>query len=150
MEMALLPGVSNILIKLSSPTRLYVEAFSLLFVAAESTHTSRYQAISQTLGAATVYSGFEIGRFLPDGLMGMAFQSISAFNASPPFQTLVSQNEEISPIFGFKLARSDSELFIGGANSSLYKGDFTWVNLTNKVFCPHEIVCKWLMRASSG
>jgi cathepsin D len=66
--------------------------------------------------------------------MGMAFQSISVFNASPPFQTLVSQNKDISSIFGFKLASSDSELFLGGVNGDLYTGNITWVNLTHKVF----------------
>ena len=113
-------------------------------------YTPHYQANFQTLGAATVYSGFEIDRFLPDGLMGMAYQSISVFNAPPLFQTLVSQNEEMAPIFAFKLARSGSELFIGGVNSSLYEGDFTWVNLTNKVFYPHEINCVYLANACLG
>lgn len=74
--------------------------------------------------------------------MGMGFQSISNFNASPIFQTLVSQNKETPPIFGFKLAHSGSELFLGGVNSDLYEGNFTWVNLTNEVFYPHKIVCK--------
>ena len=109
-----------------------------------------YQAKSQTLGAATVYSGFESSRFPPDGLMGMAFQAISVFNASPPFQTLVSQNKETSSMFGFKLAHSGSELFLGGVNRNLYRGNFTWVNLSRKVFCPHKIVCKGLLHVSSG
>jgi cathepsin D len=106
-----------------------------LFVGAESAHTLHYQAESQTLGAANTYDGFQRDRFPPDGLMGMAFPSISVFNASSPFQTIFSQNDAISPIFGFKLASSDSdsELFLGGVNTSLYKGDFTWVNLTNEV-----------------
>ena len=75
--------------------------------------------------------------------MGLAFQSISDFDASPPFQTIISQNtnNETSAIFGFKLARSDSEseLFLGGVNGNLYKGDFAWVDLTTKVSCPYTV-----------
>jgi hypothetical protein len=65
--------------------------------------------------------------------MGMAFQSISEYNAPPTFQTLVSKGEETKPIFSFKLAPCGSELFLGGANPELYEGDFTWVPLTTKV-----------------
>ena len=40
-------------------------------------------ATSQTLGAASQYSqGFESSEFPADGLMGMAFESISDYNAS--------------------------------------------------------------------
>jgi len=92
------------------------------------------KAKSQTLGAATGYSsGFASGQFPADGLMGMAFQSISNYNASPLIQTLISEGAVTSPVFSFKFAPSGSELFLGGTNSALYTGDFTWVPLTHKV-----------------
>jgi cathepsin D len=91
-----------------------------------------HQANSQTLGAATRESGFG-STFPADGVMGMAFQSISEFNAPPVFQTLISEGVLTSEVFGFKLATSGSELFLGGTNSELYTGDFTWVSLTNQV-----------------
>jgi len=110
-------------------------AFSL---AAERSHFSP-QAKNQTLGAATQYSsGFESNEFPADGLMGMGFQSISVYNASPPVQNLISQQELTEPMFGFKFAPSGSELFIGGVNSNLYTGKFTWVNLTHEVLYPHK------------
>jgi cathepsin D len=65
--------------------------------------------------------------------MGMAFESISVYGASPTFQTLISQGEVTSPVFGFKFDTSGSELFLGGTNSALYTGDFTWVPLTSEV-----------------
>jgi Eukaryotic aspartyl protease len=65
--------------------------------------------------------------------MGMAFQSISNYNASPLFQTLISEGAVTAPVFGFKLATSGSELVLGGTNSALYTGDFTWVPLTHNV-----------------
>jgi len=88
------------------------------------------KATTQTLGAATQYTGFEIDQFPADGLMGMGFQSISAYNAPPLFQTLISEGVVTSPVFGFKLATSGSELFLGGTNSALYTGAFTWVSVT--------------------
>jgi aspartyl protease len=65
--------------------------------------------------------------------MGLAFPSISRYNSTPVFQTLISEGVLTSPVFGFKLASNGSELFLGGTNSKLYTGDFTWVPLTNQV-----------------
>jgi hypothetical protein len=65
--------------------------------------------------------------------MGMGFQSISDYNAPPPFQTLISEGVVTSQVFGFKFAESGSELFLGGTNSALYTGAFTWVPLTSEV-----------------
>jgi cathepsin D len=88
-------------------------------------------AKSQTLGAATQYSsGFSIDNLPADGLMGMAFQSISGYKAPPLFQTLISEGVVTTQVFGFKFATSGSELFLGGTNSALYTGDFTWLSLT--------------------
>ena len=49
------------------------------------------------------------------------------------FQNLISEGVVTEPVFGLKLATSGSELFLGGTNTSLYTGDFTWVPLTNAV-----------------
>ena len=84
------------------------------------------------MGAATRVSGFG-SNFPGDALVGMGFQSISEFNAPPVFQTLISEGVLTSPVFGFKLAASGSELFLGGTNSKLYTGNFTWLPLTNAV-----------------
>ena len=65
--------------------------------------------------------------------MGMGFQSISEYNQPPPVQTLNSEGQLTEPMFGFKFAPSGSELYLGGVNSALYKGDFTWVDVTTAV-----------------
>lgn len=59
--------------------------------------------------------------------MGMGFQSISDYNAPPPFQTLISDGAVTSPVFCFEFATTGSELFLGGTNNTLYTGEFTWV-----------------------
>ncbi|KAF8841399.1 acid protease [Paxillus ammoniavirescens] len=90
-------------------------------------------ATGQTLGAASQYSsGFESSQFPADGLMGMAFQSLSVYKASPVFQTLVSESQIDESVFAFKLAASGSELFIGGTNTALYTGEFSYTDVTQE------------------
>ncbi|KAF7982811.1 hypothetical protein HWV62_25743 [Athelia sp. TMB] len=84
----------------------------------------------QTLGAAKQYSsGFESSQFPADGLLGMGFKSISDYGANPTFQTLVANGETDSPVFAFKLSSSGAELSVGGTDSSLYSGDFTYAQV---------------------
>ncbi|KAH0838835.1 Asp-domain-containing protein [Lanmaoa asiatica] len=93
------------------------------------------KAVTQTLGVATKYSAsLAKNQFPPDGLMGMAYQSLSTYPASPVLQTLVSQSQTNAPAFSFKLATSGSELYLGGANSTLYTGSFSYAPVTNKGF----------------
>ena len=65
--------------------------------------------------------------------MGMAFEEISPFNATPFFETLVDQGQLEEQVFGLYLAESDSELIIGGRDSTLYYGNLTYVNVDKKV-----------------
>ena len=71
----------------------------------------------------------------------MGFESISEFNAPPVIQTLVSQGQTSSPLFGFKLAESDSELSIGGLDSSVYSGTTAYTTVAQRGF--------WLIIADS-
>lgn len=92
------------------------------------------QVMDQTLGVASEYSSsFAVDRFPPDGLMGMGFQSISAYNANTVFENLVAQGQTGEPVFSFKLAASGAELYLGGANSALYTGDFSYTPVTQVV-----------------
>ncbi|KAF9224269.1 acid protease [Gyrodon lividus] len=87
-------------------------------------------ATDQALGAALHYSdGLQVNRFRADGVMGMAFQSISQYNQSPVFQTLVTQGQTDEPIFAFRLAAPRPELYLGGVNPDMYIGDFTYVHV---------------------
>ena len=88
------------------------------------------------LGVAAAYSSsFAVDSFPPDGLMGMAFQSISSYNGMPVFENIVSQGQADEPVFSFKLASSGSEVYLGGANPALYTGDFTYTPVTQQVSC---------------
>jgi len=62
----------------------------------------------------------------------MGYQPISAFNASPFFQTLVAQGDVARAQFSFYLADNGSELILGGINPTRYKGAFTYLPVTNQ------------------
>jgi len=94
------------------------------------------QVTGQTLGAASKYSSnLAPDQFPADGVMGLAFQSISAYNAAPVVQTLISQGQIDAPVFSFKLATTGSELYLGGANPALYTGSFAYTPVTQQVSC---------------
>ena len=79
-------------------------------------------------------TAFNSPGFVADGVMGLAFESISQFGASPTFQTLISEGALSSPMFGLKLGSSGSELTVGGVDPSFnLDKDFTWIPLTTEV-----------------
>lgn len=67
--------------------------------------------------------------------MGLAFDNISQFGAraKSPFQNLINQGVVTSHMFGFKLGRSDSELFLGGFNPTYKEDDFKWLKVSDGV-----------------
>ncbi|GAA6002800.1 uncharacterized protein JCM10292_001307 [Rhodotorula paludigena] len=81
-------------------------------------------ATAQTLGAATyLTSDFQDDPY--DGLMGMAYASMSTLGANPLFQTLAAQGKVARNQFSFLLADSGSELFLGGMNAAHYQAGST-------------------------
>ncbi|KAF9223949.1 acid protease [Gyrodon lividus] len=90
-------------------------------------------ATHQTFGVASRYSGgFRRERFTADGVMGMAFQSISEFHQSSAFQTLITQGQTDEPVFAFNCAGPRPELYLGGTNPDMYTGDFTYTQVTEQ------------------
>ncbi|CAG8659600.1 12171_t:CDS:2, partial [Acaulospora colombiana] len=90
-------------------------------------------AQDQAVGAATEYSsGLQSSNFPADGLMGMAFQEISGYNESPFFFTLISQGQVSESVFAMKLTPEGSELTLGGVSGDLYKGEVTYVPVTQR------------------
>jgi cathepsin D len=73
------------------------------------------------------------------GLMGMGFQSISEYNASPVFQSLVSQGQTTDSVFAFKLADQGAELSIGGLNQDLYTGNVSYIPVTEEGYWQVEM-----------
>ncbi|KAH7925783.1 acid protease [Leucogyrophana mollusca] len=62
----------------------------------------------------------------PNGLMGLAFPSLSTTNSTPVFFSMVAQKVVPEPVFSVKLAENGSELLLGGINTALYTGNITY------------------------
>ncbi|GAA94723.1 uncharacterized protein L969DRAFT_103498 [Mixia osmundae IAM 14324] len=126
----------------STTAKELTETFSIYYVDGSSTSGDVYtdsvsvgglSAKSQTLASINYMSdGFasEPG----DGILGMAYQSISSLNAKPFFQNLVSQQTQMRKVFSFYLAESGSELYLGGSNRALYSGNLEYHPVTSKAF----------------
>ncbi|KAH8993927.1 aspartic peptidase domain-containing protein [Lactarius akahatsu] len=81
-------------------------------------------ATAQRLGTATNYStGFQSSQFRADGLLGMGYESLLSYEASPIFKSLLL----------LRLAKSGSELYIGGMNQAHNTGTFTYMPITTRV-----------------
>jgi cathepsin D len=88
-----------------------------------------FTATQQTLGAASVWPNLR--RTPEDGIMGMAFRSVSTYNADPVFQTIVRQQPTDFPIFAMKLVEDNAILTLGGLNPALYDDPITWLDVTD-------------------
>ncbi|KAL6310458.1 acid protease [Sparassis latifolia] len=69
-----------------------------------------------------------------DGILGMAYPSISSLRQSPFFNTAKSQGSVTTGVFGFKLAQVGSELYLGGTDTSLYSGTPEYHTVTGSGF----------------
>jgi hypothetical protein len=91
------------------------------------------QAEHQTFAAATEYTGaFGLSRNL-DGLLGLAYPSLSSIEATPVLQTLIEGKQIANAVFGVSLSPSCSELHLGGINSKYSDQDFTHVDVVGEV-----------------
>ncbi|KAH8923790.1 acid protease [Atractiella rhizophila] len=87
-------------------------------------------ASNQYLGATTDETS-NFADEVEDGLLGMAFQSLSEIGQPTFFQNLVSQGKVSTGSFGFRLATSGSELYLGGADTAKYSGSISYTPLTS-------------------
>eukprot|EP01092_Planopodium_desertum_P012701 TRINITY_DN6007_c0_g1_i1.p1 TRINITY_DN6007_c0_g1~~TRINITY_DN6007_c0_g1_i1.p1 ORF type:complete len:370 (-),score=95.83 TRINITY_DN6007_c0_g1_i1:374-1483(-) len=93
---------------------------------------------NQVFAEATNEPGltFLVAQF--DGILGLAFQSISVDGVTPVFYNMISQQLS-QPLFGFWLNRNASstiggEITFGGTDPSHYSGTINYVPLTNETY----------------
>jgi cathepsin D len=85
---------------------------------------------SVTFGEVTKESGvsFDVSKF--DGILGLAYQSISADGVEPPFEVAVDQGVIADNSFSFYLTSNPgstgSVLILGGTDSNYYTGTLTY------------------------
>jgi len=88
------------------------------------------QQFAEVTDASGLGSAFLAGKF--DGIVGMAFPSITVCKCATAFQNLVDQGTVQKAEFAFYLSNSASdngELVLGGTDPAHYTGDFSYVPL---------------------
>ena len=86
-----------------------------------------FAQVSDAGGLGTTYS---LGKF--DGILGLAFSSISVGFRTTVFENAIRQNLVDQPIFAFYLGKEDGqpgELTFGGYDSSKFEGELNYVKL---------------------
>ncbi|NXA53752.1 PEPC protein, partial [Nothocercus julius] len=73
-----------------------------------------------------------------DGILGLAYPSISAGDAATVMQGLLQENLLDEPVFSFYLSGQEGteggELLLGAVDSTLYTGDITWTPVTQAAY----------------
>jgi cathepsin D len=94
-------------------------------------------AEQQTFTESTKEPGLSFVAAKFDGILGMGYPQIAVNNITPVFNTLMKQQKVPEPVFAFWLNRDPSgasggELTLGGSDPSHYKGNLTYVKVTQK------------------
>ncbi|EKM60424.1 uncharacterized protein PHACADRAFT_132970 [Phanerochaete carnosa HHB-10118-sp] len=89
-------------------------------------------ATGQHFSPATTLSS-EFADDPTDGVLGLAYLAASRLNATPFFNTLISQGRVSACEFGFKLASKGSELYLGGTDTSLYTGSIEYHSINQSM-----------------
>lgn len=93
---------------------------------------------NQTLISVTTAAGFT--QIDADGICGMAFSSIAQDGGTTYFENLIAAGTVDTDEFGFYMGRlasgteDDSEMTLGGRDSTKYTGSFTTVPVTSETY----------------
>ncbi|EDV91901.1 lysosomal aspartic protease [Drosophila grimshawi] len=108
------------------------------FLSTDDVDVSGLTIKSQTFAEATNEPGTSFNNAKFDGILGMAYQSISSDNVVPPFYNMVSQGLVDDSVFSFYLARDGTsttdggELIFGGSDPAKYTGDLSYVPISEQ------------------
>jgi saccharopepsin len=77
-----------------------------------------------------------------DGILGLAYDTISVNHITPPFYNMINQGLLDSPIFSFRIGSSEEdggEAIFGGIDPTAYKGEIDYVPLRRKAYWEVEL-----------
>jgi len=93
-----------------------------------------FAEITSEPGITFIAAGF-------DGILGLAFDSISVDHVTPVWYNMLAQHLVTQPVFAFWLNRDPNapsgkggELVLGGVDQNHYTGDFTYVPVTKQTY----------------
>jgi len=99
---------------------------------------------NQVFAEATGEPGIAFVTAKFDGILGMAFVTISVDYVTPVWYNLLSQGLVQNAVFSFWLSndpqgQSGGELYLGGTDSKYYNGSITWAPLTNTTYWQYQL-----------
>jgi saccharopepsin len=83
---------------------------------------------------------FAFGRF--DGILGLAYDTISVNHITPPFYNMINQGLIDEPVFSFRVGSSEEdggEAVFGGIDDSAYRGKISYVPLRRHAYWEVEL-----------
>jgi len=123
-------------------TKFYIEYGSgpvAGFLSQDKTIVGSLNVPTQVFAEITDVSGlglaYAVGKF--DGILGLAWPSISVDGVIPVFTNLVASGVLDQSVFSFSLGKEDGqpgELMIGGIDQSKYTGSLQYVPLSNETY----------------
>jgi hypothetical protein len=93
------------------------------------------QVFAEILDVSGLGSAYSAGKF--DGILGLAWPSISVDGVVPVFTNLVEDGVLEQPVFSFSLGKEDGEageLLIGGIDDAKYTGPLSYIPLSNLTY----------------
>jgi phytepsin len=110
---------------------------------------------NQVFAEAVTQPGLTFALAQFDGILGLAFQSISVDNVPPVWYNIMSQSLVQQQVFSFWLNRNTGdtnggELLLGGIDANHYTGDIHYVPLTNKTYWMFKLDDVLVGGSSSG
>lgn len=114
------------------------------FISGDTVSVGGLPVPGQQFGEAVKQPGitFAVARF--DGVLGMAYPSISVAHVTPVFDTAMAAKLLPQNIFSFYISRDQKaavggELILGGTDPQYYTGDVHYVNVTRKAYWQIEM-----------
>jgi|EP00956_Cyclotella_meneghiniana_P042873 hypothetical protein len=87
------------------------------------------QKFAEVQNAGGLGVGYIMGKF--DGILGLGFEGLSLGGATTVFKNAIDQGVVNQPVFAFDLGdERDGELTIGGYDDAAFKGEITWIPLS--------------------
>jgi saccharopepsin len=97
-------------------------------------------ASESTFSSNHVVCRFNFVRF--DGILGLAYDTISVNRIPPPFYEMINQKLIEEPVFAFRIGSSEEdggEVVFGGFDSSAYSGHIAYVPVRRRAYWEVEL-----------